>query len=208
MLASLRWADFLCGKGSSQSKANAMKELKLFDQPVRVNDEGMICLTDMWQIAKLRAESGDDNFLSGRDINSIRPSQFSRLESTRIFIKELSKCDLNTHLRTVRGKHGGTFGSRYVAYEFAGHIDPAFKVGVYTVVDKFLSGEMVTMASYMAEANMADHIYHEEASVVSDAARTMNYWGVGGRKKHLTVKRQDAYAKLQVSIPGLTDKAA
>ncbi|MGV2810859.1 KilA-N domain-containing protein [Enterobacter cancerogenus] len=180
-----------------------MKELKLFDYPVRVNDEGMICLTDMWQIAKLRAEAGDDNFLGGRDINSIRPSQFARLDSTKLFIKELSKCDLSTHLKTVRGKHGGTFGSRYVAYEFAGHIDPAFKVGVYTVVDKFLSGEMVTMASYMAEANMADHIYHEEASVVSDAARTMNYWGVGGRKRHLTVKRQEAYEKLQVKIPGL-----
>jgi len=61
-----------------------------------------------------------------------------------------------------------------VAYEFAGHIDPTFKVGFYTVVDKFLSGEMVTMASYMA-----DHIFHEEASEVSDAARTMNYLGVG-----------------------------
>lgn len=203
MLASLRLADFHCGKGSFQRKVNAMKELKLFNHPVRVNDEGLICLTDMWQIAKLRAESGDDKFLAGRDINSIRPSQFARLDSTKLFINELSKCDLNTHLKTIRGKHGGTFGSRYVAYEFAGHIDPAFNVGVYTVVDKFLSGEMVTMASYMAEANIADHIYHEEASLVSDAARTMNYWGVGGRKRHLTVKRQEAYEKLQVAIPGL-----
>lgn len=180
-----------------------MKELKLFNYPVRVNDEGMICLTDMWQIAKLRAESGDDKFLGGRDIDSIRPSQFARLESTKLFISELSKCDLNTHLKTVRGKHGGTFGSRYVAYEFAGHIDPAFKVGVYTVVDKFLSGEMITMASYMAEANLADHVFKEESAFVSDCARTMSYWGVGGRKRHLVNKRQEAYAKLQINMPGI-----
>ncbi|NIG88693.1 hypothetical protein M5J15_11140 [Serratia symbiotica] len=115
-----------------------------------------------------------------------------------MFIKKLAKCDLSTHLKTARGKHGGTFGIRYVAYEFASHIDLAFKVGVYTVVDKFLSGEMVTMASYMA-----DHIFHEEASEVSDAARTMNYWEAGGRKRHLMVKRQKAYEKLQVKIPGL-----
>ncbi|EFW11073.1 hypothetical protein SSYM_0273 [Serratia symbiotica str. Tucson] len=50
-----------------------MKKLQLFNHPVRVNDEGMICLTDMWQIAKLRAESGDDEFLGGREITSIRP---------------------------------------------------------------------------------------------------------------------------------------
>ncbi|MCP1065399.1 KilA-N domain-containing protein [Serratia symbiotica] len=105
-----------------------MKELQLFNHSVRVSDEGMICLTDMWQIAKLRAESGDDKFLVRREINSIRPSQFALLESTSLFIKELAKCDLSTHLKTVRGKHGSTFGSWYVAYEFAGHIDPAFKV--------------------------------------------------------------------------------
>ncbi|CDG48186.1 hypothetical protein SCTVLC_1484 [Serratia symbiotica SCt-VLC] len=51
---------------------------------------------------RLIAESGDDKFLGGREINSIRPSQFARLESTRLFIKELAKCDLSTHLKTAR----------------------------------------------------------------------------------------------------------
>lgn len=63
---------FLGTEGHIQ-KENTMKKLQLFNHPVRVNDEGMICLTDMWQIAKLRAESGDDEFLGGREITSIRP---------------------------------------------------------------------------------------------------------------------------------------
>jgi hypothetical protein len=180
-----------------------MKELTLFNTPVRIDDDGMVCLTDMWQIAKERAESGDDKFLSGRDINNLRPYKFSRLESTQLFIKELSKWDLKTHLKTVRGKHGGTFGSRYVAYEFAGHIDPAFKVGVYTVLDKFFSGELISLASFMADANMIDHVIKEEMTEISHCARQMNHWGVGGRKKHLLDKREEVYAKLQIKIPGL-----
>ncbi|MDC9605592.1 KilA-N domain-containing protein [Xenorhabdus griffiniae] len=88
-----------------------MKTLTLFNTPVRINDDGMVCLTDMWRIAKARVEAGDNDFLGGRDIENLRPSKFKRLESTQLFIKELSKWDSKAHLETIQGKHGGTFGS-------------------------------------------------------------------------------------------------
>jgi len=69
------------GTESYIQKENTMKELQLFNHPVRVNDEGVICMTDMWQIAKLRTELGDDKFLCERKINSIRPSQFAHFKS-------------------------------------------------------------------------------------------------------------------------------
>jgi len=180
-----------------------MQSLSLFNTPVRIDDEGMVCLTDMWKIAKDRVKSGDNKFLAGRDIDNLRPYKFVRLESTQLFINELSKWDFKTHLRTERGKHGGTFGSRFVAYEFAGHIDPAFKVGVYNVLDKFFSGDIVALAGLMANANMIDHIIKEEASHISGCARDMNHWGLGGRKRKLLEKREQAYAQLQIKIPGL-----
>lgn len=182
-----------------------MKELTLFNTPVRINNDGMICLTDIWQIAKNRVDSGDSKFLSGRDIESIRPSRFIKNAEVKLFINELSKWDSGSHLKAARGNGGGTYGSRFVAYKYAAYIDPAFEVGVYKVVDKYFSGEMVTIASYMAEANLVDHQIKEEASVVSDCARTMNYWGVGGRKQQLLSKRQEAYARLQITLPGLTE---
>lgn len=52
------------------------------------------------------------------------------------------------------------------------------------------------MAIYLAKANMADHIFYEEVSKVSDTARMMNYWKVGRRKSHLIVKRQKTHEKL------------
>jgi hypothetical protein len=180
-----------------------MKELTLFNTPVRINDDGMICLTDIWQVAKNRYDNGDSRFLSGRDIESIRPSRFLKNTEVKLFINELAKWEPESHLKSSRGHGGGTYGSRFVAYKYAAYIDPAFEVGVYKVVDKYFSGEMVTIASYMAEANMADHIFKEESAVVSDCARTMNYWGVGGRKQQLVQKKHDAYAKLQISVPGL-----
>ncbi|OIV47149.1 hypothetical protein BK025_06455 [Sodalis sp. TME1] len=179
-----------------------MKELTLFNTPARINSDGMICLTDIWQIAKNRVDSCDAKFLGGREIESIRPSKFIKNAEVKLFINELSKWDSGSHLKSVRGNGGGTtYGSRFLAYKYAAYIDPAFEVGVYKVVDKYFSGEMVTIASYMAEANLVDHQIKEEASVVSDCARTMNYWGVGGRKQQLLAKRQEAYARLQITLP-------
>lgn len=170
-----------------------MKELALFNTPVRIDDEKLISITDIWKAAKA----------AGKSVDNLRPTDFLRSPVTRSFINELVKGGESTPFKIIKGRNGGTYVTRFLAYEYAGYIDPAFKVGVYTVLDKFFSGEMVTMASYMAEANMADHILREESAIVSDCARTMNYWGVGGRKRHLVNNRQEAYARLQINVPGL-----
>ncbi|WP_075180570.1 KilA-N domain-containing protein [Pantoea sp. 1.19] len=170
-----------------------MKELAVFDTPVRIDDEKFISITDIWKAAKA----------AGRNVDNLRPTDFLRSPVTRSFINELVKGGESTPFRIIKGRKGGTYVTRFLAYEYAGYIDPAFKVGVYTVLDKYFSGEMVVIASYMAEANMADHIFKEESAVVSDCARTMNYWGVGGRKRQLVNNRQEAYAKLQINVPGL-----
>lgn len=170
-----------------------MKELALFDTPVRIDDEKLISITDIWKAAKA----------AGKSVDNLRPTDFLRSPVTRSFINELVKGGESTPFKIIKGRNGGTYVTRFLAYEYAGYIDPAFKVGVYTVLDKYFSGEMVTIASYMADANMADHILREESAVVSDCARTMNYWGVGGRKRYLVNNRQEAYARLQINVPGL-----
>ncbi|WP_241609725.1 KilA-N domain-containing protein [Rosenbergiella australiborealis] len=170
-----------------------MKELAVFDTPVKIDDEQLISITDIWKAAKA----------AGKKVGNLRPVDFLRSSITQSFINELVKGGEFTPFRVVKGRNGGTFVTRFLAYEYAGYIDPSFKVGVYTVLDKYFSGEMVTIASYMADANMADHILKEEASIVSDCARTMNYWGLGGRKKQLVSKQQEAYARLQLNVPGI-----
>ncbi|CDG19987.1 protein of unknown function [Xenorhabdus poinarii G6] len=52
----------------------------------------------------------------------------------------------------------------------------------------------------MAEANMAAYTYSQEAAIVSDCARTLNYWGRGGRKSHLLNNKQLAENRLQIAM--------
>ncbi|EKH1345623.1 KilA-N domain-containing protein [Escherichia coli] len=54
-----------------------MKSLTLFNQPIRVGDDGMICLTDMWKASgKSDAES---------------PYHYLRNKQTKEFLVELEK---------------------------------------------------------------------------------------------------------------------
>ncbi|HDL7646059.1 TPA: KilA-N domain-containing protein [Yersinia enterocolitica] len=170
-----------------------MKELAVFNTPVRIDDEKLISITDIWNAAKS----------AGRRVNNLRPTDFLRSPVTRSFINELIKGGESTPFKVIKGRNGGTYVTRFLAYEYAGYIDPAFKVGVYTVLDKYFSGELISLASFMADANMIDYVIKEEKTEISHCARQMNYWGVGGRKKQLLDKREEVYAKLQVKIPGL-----
>ncbi|MDC9605591.1 hypothetical protein [Xenorhabdus griffiniae] len=52
----------------------------------------------------------------------------------------------------------------------------------------------------MAEANMAAYTYNQEATIVSDCARTLNYWGRGGRKAHLLDNKKQAENRLQLAM--------
>ncbi|WP_263079246.1 KilA-N domain-containing protein [Endozoicomonas sp. Mp262] len=43
-------------------------------------------------------------------------------------------------MRKVRGgNNAGTWADKLLAYDYAGWIDPEFKVGVYTILDKFFA---------------------------------------------------------------------
>lgn len=89
-----------------------MKSLTLFNQPIRVGEDGMICLTDMWKASgKSDAES---------------PYHYLRNKQTKEFLAELKKNHESVVL-TTRGVHGGTYGGKFVAYDYAAWLNPGFK---------------------------------------------------------------------------------
>ena len=62
-----------------------MKSLTLFNQPIRIGEDGMICLTDMWKASgKSESES---------------PYHYLRNKQTKEFLAELEK---TTHLWFLR----------------------------------------------------------------------------------------------------------
>ena len=107
-----------------------MKTVTLCDMPVRINEQGMVSLTDMWKA-------------SGKE-NKKQPALFLANDGTSEFIRVLDGKLGNPSLRKNRGgRTSGTWGQKLLAYKYASWIDPEFEVGVYTVLDKFFTGELI-----------------------------------------------------------------
>lgn len=192
---------FLGNKARFYKVTTDMKELTLFNTPVRVDENGMICLTDIWRIAKNRVEKGDKSFLGGRTVNSIRPANFLQAEGVQLFINELVKCSPGIHLAPVRGKFGGTFASRFVAYKYAAYIDPAFEVGVYTVLDDFFTGELQRKSSISAQLNVKCLEFDQKKDMASFCGQGLVSWK--NEKPVLVAEIKTLANQLQINIPGL-----
>lgn len=106
-----------------------MKDLEMFDNRIRVDEDKFICLNDLH-----RASGGDPKK---------RPTDFLRNKNTKSFITALnSKVEIST-IKIIRGgENSGTWGHKLVCYKYAGFIDADFEVGVYTILDKYFSGEL------------------------------------------------------------------
>ena len=106
-----------------------MNDLKLFDKKIRVDDDGFICLTDLW-----KASGGD---------TKNQPSKFLINESSKKFIESLGFKTGYPVLRIQQGgKNPGTWADKLISYKYASFIDPDFEIGVYTLLDKYFSGDI------------------------------------------------------------------
>jgi hypothetical protein len=84
---------------------------------VRKDNDGNICLTDLWKLA-------------GSDENK-RPVIWQRHETTIAFCRAVSvflKGDLKSLLKTTRGKSGATWAHTQIALEYAQYLDPNLAV--------------------------------------------------------------------------------
>ena len=107
-----------------------MKNLTLCDRTVRINDEGMVSLTDMWKASGSNPRHQTYLFLKN--------------DSTKRFIASLEAKQGNACLDKKRGgNESGTWANELLAYKYAGWIDPDFEVGTYEVLRDFFSGALV-----------------------------------------------------------------
>ncbi|WMY43867.1 KilA-N domain-containing protein [Enterobacter cloacae complex sp. EB5] len=166
-----------------------MKSLTLFNQPIRVGEDGMICLTDMWKASgKSDAES---------------PYHYLRNKQTKEFLAELEK-NHESVVFTARGVHGGTYGGKFVAYDYAAWIRPEFEIRVYeTFREAVLNG-----ITNMSRLNRLDLLIANETKEVSACARAMNKWGVGGRKKLLNCARERIVSQMDPDMVTLMEAKA
>ncbi len=166
-----------------------MKELVLFDTHVRVNEDNLISITDIWHAAKR----------AGKKVGNLRPVDFMRNQTTIRFINELVKGGILTPFNITKGRNGGTFVTKYLAYEYAGYIDPAFKVGVYTVLDQYFSGKLAQQSSLTTRLEVLTSTLSIEQKHISNPAREMRYWR--DIKRGLLEEIAFVTSELQMQLP-------
>lgn len=163
-----------------------MTELSLFNKPVRVDHDGMICLTDMWKASgKSDAES---------------PYHYLRNKQTKEFLAELEK-NHESVVFTVRGVHGGTYGGKFVAYDYAAWLNPGFKYAAYKVLDDYFTGQLQRKSDLVADLNLTLLEFDNKKDFASHCGSGLNGWK---HEKPLLIARIKSLTdQLQINIPGL-----
>ena len=106
-----------------------MKITKIFEKNVRVNDDQMVSLTDLWKAA-------------GRPKNK-KIHDFVNKKDTKEYIDYLSSKTGIPALNIIKGgKFPGTWSHKYIAYDYASWVSPEFKFGVHTILDEFFKGNL------------------------------------------------------------------
>ncbi len=126
-----------------------MKKLMLCDCPVRADEDGYFCITDMW-------------IAMGREHKN-RPFEFLRNDKTKEYIGILEKAG-NPAFYTKIGRNGGTYCCRHLAYEFVGWSKAEFKELVYQILDAYYSGKLKTEQQWQMQQELQEFAYNEGRS--------------------------------------------
>ena len=163
-----------------------MKAITLFNTPIRVDESVMICLTDMWKASgKSESES---------------PYHYLRNKQTKEFLAELEK-NHESVVFTERGVHGGTYGGKFVAYDYAAWLNPEFKYAAYKVLDDYFTGELQHRSSLSAQLNMKCHEFDQKKDMASFCGQGLAAWRY--TKPVLMAEISNLATQLQLTIPGL-----
>ena len=106
-----------------------MKDLKIFEKTFRVNDEGMGCLNDLYQIG-------------GNGEKQKEPNRFLNRKSTKEFILTLESRERKSSVKIFeRGFEKGAWAHPIICYKYAGSMNAEFEVNVYKVFHDYLKGK-------------------------------------------------------------------
>lgn len=145
--------------------------------PVRVDKEGRYNLNDLHAAAVANGEATE----------SQRPGVFLKSKQVKRFVKALSDATKSASVNVIKGGlQQGTWALELVVIRYAAWLKPEFEIRVYnTFRDAILNG-----VSNMTRLNRLDLLIASESKEVSKCAKTMNKWGVGGRKILLNGARE------------------
>lgn len=106
------------------------KTITLFEKTIRQDENGRYCLNDLHKAAMANDEATPNH----------RPTEFLRSEPVKEFLGELEKVG-NSHIKTARGRNGGTYATELVALRYAGWISAKVEVEVYKTFQKVANAD-------------------------------------------------------------------
>ncbi len=161
-----------------------MKQVELCGQMVRIDNEGLISLTDMW-----RASGSESKH---------QVSKFLENDATKRLIKRLEQNTGNPVLRISKGRYGGSWAAKFIAQEYAVWVDTDFKIGVHEILDQYFSGQLKPATSPMDQLNAV--VLKERTSLAK--AKVASEWMHDRKreKKKLADEEKKAIDELQQSL--------
>lgn len=163
--------------------------------PVRVDKEGRYNLNDLHAAAVANGEATE----------SQRPGVFLKSKQVKRFVQALSDATKSASVNISKGGlQQGTWALELVVIRYAAWLKPEFEIRVYnTFREAVLNG-----VSNMTRLNRLDLLIANETKEVSKCARTMNKWGVGGRKKLLSGVRDRIIDQMDPDMVAIMQGAA
>ncbi|ENG6259394.1 KilA-N domain-containing protein [Yersinia enterocolitica] len=161
---------------------------------VRIDEEGRYNLNDLHAAA----------VAEGNATESQRPGEFLKTKQVRLFVQALSDAKKIASVKTIKGgSQQGSWGLELVAIRYAAWLNPLFEIKVYETF------QMLVRKGFdaMSHLNKLDHIINTETQEISQCARKMARWGVGGRKQILLTARKRMIDEIQMYLPGLGSHA-
>lgn len=128
------------------------------------------------------------------------PYHYLRNKQTKEFLAELEK-NHESVVFTERGVHGGTYGGKFVAYDYAAWLNPGFKYAAYKVLDDYFTGELQHRNSLSAQLNMKCHEFDQKKDMASFCGQGLAAWRY--TKPVLVAEINTLANQLQITIPGL-----
>ncbi|QYA57348.1 putative Rha family transcriptional regulator [Hafnia phage vB_HpaM_Meifeng] len=194
-----RWTDFLCGKGSSQSKANAMNNLQVipdFDFRQLVSAAEGEPVTDTFQIAKAFGKRHQhviralENLHCSTDFTKAHFWVVEKINELGIFDKKQKyyRMDFSGFVMLVMGFNGAKADAVKEAY-----------INAFN----WMTSELRKYSeSYEAERNAVMLEYMKEKDVASMSGRLLNRWG-RVKKPALLARIERIDQRGQISLPGV-----
>jgi hypothetical protein len=133
-------------RGHTQ-KDVTMNDLKIRGRTIRSDENGLICLTDIWDAAGFKVNQKPNDWWRNPTAQSLAVALLDQITGKS---RNKTKISVKTIFYSKAGKSGGSFGHPVLACAYAGYLSPKLEVEVREIWLRYRAGD-ATLADEVLE---------------------------------------------------------